>query len=354
MTSYAKPVKGKMLVVGLICASAFAIAALFATQAPAFAATAPNDGHQLTASALTQQSSEMQTFATRASNGRESLVDIYVNSSYSNYDITGDGKADTIKVKTLGTMAPGTYSGQPTHYDGLAIYVNGREALKLTKKAFNTSHDGYALQLATLNNGKVFLYVRSKWYNQLDTTNRLYRYKSGKLVLAKDLIKIADSRDGLKSDGTIARSYGLRGPNGITVSGNRIVAKGMLANSLVGSGAFDINLLYKKGKLILSPRTSSLDISSYTHPSTQTLTAKRSIAAYKSTTGSKKAFTIKKGQKVTIKKISIRNKNPRVQVKVGKKTGWIKLIRDVSGLWSYNSSTHRFGQKYFENMMPVG
>jgi len=352
MTSYTEQVKGKMLVVGIICAIAFAIAALFTTQTPAFAATSPSDGHQLTASLLTQQSSEMQTSATRANNARESLVDIYVNSSYSNYDITGDGKADTIKVKTLGTMAPGTYSGQPTHYEGLAVYVNGKKALKLNKKAFNTSNDGYTLQLATLKNGKVFLYVRSKWYNQLDATNRLYRYKGGKLVLAKDLIKIADTRDGLKSDGTVARSYGLRGPNGITVSGNRIIANGMLANSLVGSGSFDINLLYKKGKLVLSPRTSTLDIGSYTYPSTQTLKAKGSIAAYKSATGSKKAFTIKKGQKVTVKKISIRNKDPRVQVKVGKKTGWLKLVRDVGTLWSYSASGG--GHKYFENVMAVG
>ena len=283
-----------------------------------------------------------------AYNDYAGTIDLYVNNTYANYDITGDGKADKIRLKTLGTI---TTPGWPSGEEGLAVYVNGKKALTLSKKAFSTANDGYVLQLATLKNGKVFFYVRSKWHNQLDTTNRLYRYKGGKLVLAKDLIKIADSRDGLKNGGTVARSYGLRGPNGIAVSGNKIVAKGMLANSLVVSGSFDIKLAYSKGTLVLSPRITKLELGFYGETA-KPLVAKRSITVYKSATGSKKAFAIKKGQKVTVKKISLRNKDPRVQVKVGKKTGWIKLVRDVSTIWSY--STTGGGHKYFENVMAVG
>ncbi|MCI5590480.1 MAG: hypothetical protein MR394_08420, partial [Coprococcus comes] len=56
-----------------------------------------------------------------------------------------------------------------------------------------------------------------------------------------------------------------------------------------------------------------------------TFTAAQKIQTYKSAGSSKKAFVIKKNSKFAVKKLAIVKKNIYVQVKVGSKTGWIKL-----------------------------
>ena len=66
---------------------------------------------------------------------------------------------------------------------------------------------------------------------------------------------------------------------------------------------------------------------------------KKKLTFYKSATSSKKAFTVKKGKKVTLKKIYImKSWQCALQFKYGSKTGWLKnTLDDWLGAPLYNT-----------------
>lgn len=282
-----------------------------------------------------------------ATNTSPGLTRLYMGRTYTSYDITGDGKADTIECSWIGKVKPSKESSY-TYNAGLVLRVNGAQALTIGKDKFKSQSDGYQLSLITLQNGRKYLYVSGEYVNLLDYVDNVYEYRNGSLKVAFNLFKLMDS----KAKKAYA-SYGLRSPRVSGVSGNTIQLTCTMTQCMIGVAHFKTGLKYKGGKLVVSPKTAKLDMV-YSTTSVHSLKALKSIQVYKKKTGSKKAFKIKKGQKVVPKKLFLKNRSARILVKVGKRTGWIKFNKAGMKV-SYYAKNGAYGwkNKYFDNICAV-
>lgn len=95
---------------------------------------------------------------------------------YTSYDATGDGIPDKITIVTH------SYEKDAVVKDGLKIYVNDKVAYQIKNEEFFS----VTLELCTLQNGKVYiyLYVGSEDYNA--PACGMFQYKNGNLVKVLD------------------------------------------------------------------------------------------------------------------------------------------------------------------------
>lgn len=102
--------------------------------------------------------------------------------TYSSYDLTGDGVKDTIKFTKVYDKEFYQLYGDKW-YTAARIYVNGKSH---TIKGEYGCYD-IAVKLLRLQNGKIYLNIQGFADNGDDPFNALYRYKNGKIVKAVNL-----------------------------------------------------------------------------------------------------------------------------------------------------------------------
>ncbi|MCD7735843.1 MAG: hypothetical protein LUI07_02580, partial [Lachnospiraceae bacterium] len=147
--------------------------------------------------------------------------------TYTAYDVTGDGKADTIR------LTKGGYTSYDM-YTSLTVTVNGSTAYTY-KDAY---YYGFSVKLLTLNNGKVFLFITG-WGDNDDGSAHLLQYKNS----TKKFKKIADF-------GTMFYKYGFHVNSNVqSVSGNKIVIRTNLMSYSLAGVSFDMTFSYKSGSL---------------------------------------------------------------------------------------------------------
>ncbi|MEY8460021.1 hypothetical protein AALA69_02675 [Eggerthellaceae bacterium 24-137] len=252
----------------LMCASMATMLALGLTVSPAMA----DEAHAVTVSKGAQ------------------VTSMQLNRNYQ-CDITGDKKADTVRI-TFDDYA-------------VRVKVNGKTAY--TKK--NLGPDFMEAKIITLKNGKSFLYYTTGGAS--NDYNQLLKYSSGKMKSVIGSNKLFPSKVATHPSFTISK-----------VSGNTVFvdAWGMLYSTSATQATF--KYVYKNGTLKRASNTTAVKSVS----GKKTLKAARSMKAYTSAKCTKGKFTIKKGQKVAFKKIYTNGKTVSFQVKAGGKTGWIKAI----------------------------
>ncbi|MEE0706916.1 MAG: hypothetical protein UCH28_11120 [Adlercreutzia sp.] len=244
------------------------------------AATAPANAHAAT-----------------ASNGAK-IYTLKAGKTYKSYDITGDKKADRIKIVPIKQ-----YDG---YFTGMKITVNGKTAY--TNKKIVCYLGTTEMKLIKLKNGKAYLHLFTFSGNPADE-NTLLAYKSGKLTTAIDCTK------------ALGKKFGWDGTYGAVAkaSGNTLTMTYSTSSYMFGPIEATYKYTYKGGKL------QQASTGTFSIPAKQkSFKALKNIPVYKNTACKAKKFTIKTGQKVKFTNIYVKGNTVRVKVNVGGKTGWIK------------------------------
>ena len=209
--------------------------------------------------------------------GKYELSDTSPNTKY---DVTGDGKPDTLEIKK--------FKKNDYDYCGFKILINGKTVLKDDKTWY------YGLDAVFIQTKGSAYFLISLGLDNGDGPKVIYEYLNGELVERVNLEKVA---------GKIFYHYNATvssvKSNSITL--NVTGQTDMLAGT-------DISLTYKvgtKGKLSLANKTVKVSYDNRRYSSKTSkiikakyLTAAKRIPVYSNATGSQKAFTIDKGTKV--------------------------------------------------------
>lgn len=229
-------------------------------------------------------------------------------------DITRDGKKDKIRFKfTKDEYGDSIIKAQ--------IYVNGKKAAVFTYDEY----ENYALTInyVYLSKNREFLQIYGNGDNDLIVKNALYSYnsKTGKLTKVLDLAK-----------------YRMMAGDVTDVTGSQITVEYTGQPMETGGLLCDFTYVYRNGKFKLKSNTvpvkSRLSVFSYNDDgygkyfvNNQFLVAnKRSF--YTSTSMKKKAFTVRRGDVVTLKKIKMTSSKVYLQFQYGNKKGWQRVFRN--------------------------
>lgn len=229
-----------------------------------------------------------------------------------NYDITGDGIPDTIETDYDVDWDAGAVTG-------IRVTINGKQAwYKSIEPSLldNFAYDDWTIQLITLANKKPLLFVKTYVFGVTPEICTILTYQKGRL---KSILK----PDAICSSRYL---YGSTDVSVCKVSGNTITFDYWLKVMMTGCTTFNASYKYKAGKLV---RTSS-----YVKPRIggkygKSRTALKNLSAYKNASCKSKKFIIKKGQKVKLLKMYVKGSKMALQVKVGKKTGWVKCAASM-------------------------
>lgn len=220
---------------------------------------------------------------------------------YSAYDVTGDGAADTVKVKIADNK-------DQWNSETIKIFVNNNIVFKQKRKC----DPSWRVNLIQLANGKVFFDIDSTIMSDDDDIHQLYICENDKLKSVYDFNKYYDK---------YADYYLV---NIDKVSGNTIKTEVYAQFYTTGSIRFDMNVNYKDGKFERASNTFTPKYKMYNRKNKWT--ANRKIKVYKKAGSNKTAYTLKKGNVVKLNKIIYKNNKVYFQIKNnnGKgKTGYI-------------------------------
>lgn len=240
--------------------------------------------------------------ATRVNAGARA-VDLETNMLYNAYDITGDGKSDELRIQShddKGEMS-------------ISIYVNG--ARKFRHKCY-----GYAsfAKLIVLKNGAPFLHINVDGDNGVSEFNRLLQYRGGEFKAAIDLNKAYSSK--IKDS---------KFNDVVAVKGNTVTVRSCV--QFMNTGNLDVDFVYRyKAGSFKKSGTSGKVVSVCGRKASRSFEALKKISVYKDKNCKKAKFTIKKGQKVRFVKVYAKGSKVAIQVKVGKKVGWMKTSRQYN------------------------
>ena len=172
--------------------------------------------------------------------------DLSVNKTYKKYDVTGDKKKDTIKVKTKSASSGSAY------ITGLTVYVNGKKCLTKTYGAIVKP----TIKLICLKNGKPYLYISALDQYGSYNSGDIYKYKSSKLKSALNLTelvsKVKSYWDHEAWGGNGAEYVGLLSESIQKVSGNSIYIRIKHSGGHFNAGDEVYRYDYKSGKLAMS------------------------------------------------------------------------------------------------------
>lgn len=262
----------------------------------------------------------INTFADAAS---AKCMTIKPSKTYKRYDITGDGKVDTIRSEMVG-------KDWKTNFE---VYVNEKKALDIKVNHYYEEHA--KCQIISLANGKKYLYVYLPSDNG-DGPVSLYTYKNGKLVKEINLIKPFDEIMGYHSGAVVKK-----------VSGNKIIFKMNSMSYALGALHFESVYQYKKDKLVLTGKIHKLlyYYSGNNKPKLGVLTTSIPIQLYQDKTAKQKVKKLKKRTKLKATKCYISKK--RV-------TYYVKTEDGTKGWFVSPSSESTLHGKPFDEIMYVG
>lgn len=254
-------------------------------------------------------------------------------------DLTGDGTAEKITV-----TAKGKYYD---YYKKIAVSVNGKNAATL--KASESFLD-FEVQYLSMSKSKQFLIITARTDNGYERLHGIYRYnkKTKKLVEVLDLFfKYCPGNAYITvtkaTSGSITAQYSYQYVETARICWNFVYT-------------------YKNGKFQLKSKQATVKsevgitapyygdgYSKYFRKNQ--FKAAKSLTFYTSTSLSKKAFTAKKGDVVTLQKIRFSGKYAYLRFKKGSKTGWVRVGNSYASVykngykngWFYGTGTRLAG-----------
>lgn len=237
--------------------------------------------------------------------GNSGIVTLQTNRTYNSFDVTGDGKADKITLKSA------YYDYYHTGKQGyLKIYINGKQVYNFTDPYYKGDATyKYQVKLCTLNPKDTFFFVRTQSETEYYNFCKIYKVEGGKfkamLNLKKTYKDLFLHRERMELTG---------------VSGDRL--QFTWYGQMGAAGALNWKTTYelRNGKLYRISRTCPLVKSDQTRE----FTADKQFSVYKTSALKEKVFTAKKGDKLKITHVYNNSKYMFVRVvsKSGK-AGWL-------------------------------
>ncbi len=233
----------------------------------------------------------------RASEGQKN---IFLDVTYHSFDITGDGKKDKVCFEGVESYE---------RCETIRVKINKTRTILATPGAYTS---GVQIRLLTLANGKPFVYLYGMGDNG-DGVCGIYQYKNKKLRQIIDLNDIA-SAYGYHTGGSVSK-----------VKGNKVVIRYYLMSYSLAAVEFDIPYAYKSGTLKRMGNTGTVVSYSPMYVLRQKYyTAQKRIPVYKKAgSTAKKAFTIRKNQKVYVTHVWIKNGKMWFKLRVNGQSGWM-------------------------------
>lgn len=226
--------------------------------------------------------------------------------NYLKYDITGDGKADKILIKSV--------------YDdwgavGVEISVNDRIACRFIHNdgGYHIGGSVYAA-LYTLKNGKPFLYISCPTDYDEDVLSMLLQYRSGKLNKIIDF-DAAFAKYGMHADGRV-----------VNISGNSMTLGFSLVSWTLGVSQYNFAYTYRNGTMRMANNLGTVSISKVGGGSGRTVTVGRNLRVYTNVSAGKTAFLLKRGNKVSVNRIYYGKAGVWLQIYYKGKIGYLKCL----------------------------
>ncbi len=234
-------------------------------------------------------------------------------------DIDGDNKKDKITVNAV----QNSYS----MVQSIKVSVNGKSALTISGNS-ETCY-GVSVYYIKMSKTKEFLQIMGHGDDNWRTVNAIYRYnkKTGKLK------KVLELTSGLSSAGNVVKA-----------TSKSIQIGHSYQTPETGWVNWKYTYTFKNGKFKLKSGTAAVKSSLTTYDNgdgylkyfkKNKFKAMKQLTFYTSTSQKKKAFTARKGNVLTLKKIKISGKKIYMQFQLGKKKGWKKVDNDYSKVYSY-------------------
>ena len=223
----------------------------------------------------------------------EETISVGNTKTYKQYDVTGDDKADTLKVKV----------GKKS----VVLYVNGKKAY--TQKA--SVFEDVMVSLYKMDGKTPMLALNSDWYSQI--FSKLLQYKSGKFV---QQINMSNAR-------------GFAWGRDLKITPNKITVNYM-EEHCIGNSTFAYTYTKKNGKWNCSKYGKYVP-ESYNGSG---ISAIKSFPVYKNVDLKTKAFTVKNGANVQIKKCRVYKGKFYIQIAYKGKKGWIKDNGSQAGIFN--------------------
>ncbi len=235
-------------------------------------------------------------------------------------DIDGDGVENSVKIY---------YTHNSEYYvQDLYVYVDGKRALhENISKGY--VYSVYALY-ARSNEHDSCLQLYASGDNDYIYYNRLYQYN--------------------KEDGAFHQMLDLKkGEMQYSRQIRKVTKKGIVISNCtqpfeIGWTIWDMTYVWNNGSLKLASKEGKV-----TKARLKKYVTDRTITFYKEPGKSAKAFTLKKGKTVVLKKMKVGKKHLYAQFRYGKKTGWIKVGRDYSQVYKYDKN-YKLIHEYFKGV----
>lgn len=228
-------------------------------------------------------------------------------------DIDGDGTMDTITV-SYKTDSEEKY---PSGYtQTVYVEVDGKSALVLDV----SNSAGYGVNLVLAESGSEDICMQLIAYSDNDyiAYNQLFRYD----VSSGSFYKILDLTKGRHRDGMEIAA----------VTDNGIVVSFYSQPPELGWIFWERTYVWEEGKL---KAESSED---YALRYAKSYVTDRKLKFYKTAGGKKKAFTLKKGKKVSLVGICVTKKKMYAQFRYGKKLGWLQINNPYEKVYKYDKN----------------
>lgn len=233
---------------------------------------------------------------------KASSVRLNVNRTYEQYDLTGDGKADRLKVSS-------DRLDRYTYRD-YRIHLNGKKALSVAtgRLVFDLK-----IERLQLDNKKIYLAIIPVSDNGDVPGAAIYQCKGGRFSKAADLNDM--SKIGYHNSVRI-----------IKAAGNKITVEHSVMSYALGSISFRLDYQYKNGKLVQVTTKPKLTDFYLKHIKKAYWTSNYTLPVLRSL-GGKRVATLKKGQKAKIDRICLNAKHNKIYLHVkikGGRSGWVK------------------------------
>ena len=235
------------------------------------------------------------------------MISLKANKTYKKYDVTCDGKTDTVRVK---------YNEKKNGNNSMQISINGKVVYK--KKAYYLTPNVKILHFDKKNQ------LIAAGHSGEDDMSlvKLYSYKNKKWKLIRNL-----NKSGLSS------KYSYGGKPVITgITATSVTVEYHHQMPMIGGDTFEFTYLYDGKKMKLKKEDTVIKIYHYNGPdyesngyeSDATLEAKRTMKVYAdSSTSSGTVAEIQKDDKVIFHLMRVVSKRPWFYVTIGRTTGWL-------------------------------
>lgn len=236
-------------------------------------------------------------------------------------DIDGNGSMEKLDVY---------YTEKDDYADYIYLMVNGKVALALdvSKKC------GYAPTVNVVNSddGNACIQIMCSSDNDYIVFNQLFRYDS----ISNTCSLLLELDSGItKACQQVSEA-----------TGNGFIVKNFYQPCEIGWTSWNYTYVWQDGIPVLQSAKNAVASSVFKK---NKFTTDRKLTFYKAPGGKKKAFTLKKGKKVTLKYISLTPKYMYAGFKYKKKTGWIRIDRDYSKVYKWDKKTNK-PHGYFKNV----